>query len=221
MSFREICQLASAWDFQTLPCGGMLAEEKIDGFRAVYLRDWRGVPRLFTRGGQPIEGVGHILHRLDIMERCAGEPMVFDGEFQVDGCLSATKAWCERGWKGGGEAGTLHLFDCMPAADWKAGGSTEPHYRRRQRLEQLMAAADAHPLSWEWRPRSRGKEPSGPAVVMVEGHWVGDVADVMDAARRIWSAGGEGLMLKDAESPYLRGRQPFWRKVKSPDYRAR
>ncbi|MDS7278876.1 hypothetical protein NXG15_29670, partial [Klebsiella pneumoniae] len=94
----------------------------------------------FTRQGRTIEGAGHILYRLSLMERAAGRPMVFDGEFQVGGSLAATKAWCEGGWRRGREAGTLHLFDCLPMADWRAGGDDTPLYARKARLQDLARA---------------------------------------------------------------------------------
>jgi hypothetical protein len=82
-----------------------VAEQKVDAFRALYLRNREGKPGLWTRNGYPIEGVGHILHQLAAMERIAGEPLMIDGEFCVgDGpdTLATTKAWCERDWKQGG-----------------------------------------------------------------------------------------------------------------------
>lgn len=218
---KEFCQLAGTWDFATVPPGGCMAEEKVDGWRALYLRDWQGKPGLFTRGGRPIEGVGHILHRLALIEQCAGARLVFDGEYQAGGCLSATKAWCERGWKAGGEAGTLHLFDAMSMADWQAGGSSTPLYQRKAALAGWIEAADRHPQAWEWRPGTRGKEPEGEAVKLVRDEWCASVADVMALARRVWMAGGEGLVIKDAESAYVRARSPAWLKVKSSAYVAR
>lgn len=67
-------------------------EQKIDGWRALRFPGIDGKVRLWTRNGQTIEGAGHILHRLALMEQVAGEPMVFDGEFQLGGTLEATKA---------------------------------------------------------------------------------------------------------------------------------
>jgi ATP-dependent DNA ligase len=210
--------LASVWNFLTVPPSGYMAEQKIDGWRAVYRRDWRGKPGLFTRNGQLIEGVGHILHRIAIMEAIAGERLVIDGEFQVGGTLDATKRWCERGWKQGGDAGTLFAFDVLTEEEWRAGGSDTPLFQRKARLVQLVAEADAHPLMWEWRPGTRGKEPDCPALEVLADEWCADAAAVLDLARRTWAAGGEGIMLKDAEAPYERKRSNRWMKVKHPDY---
>ena len=189
-------------------------EQKVDGWRALRFPGIDGKVRLSTRNGHPIEGIEHILHRLALMEQIAGEPMVFDGEFQVGGTLEATKHWCERGWRLGGEAGTFYAFDCLTLAEWRAGGTDRPLYERKAQLQALARAVDEEPaLSWEWRPGSHGRDESG-AVQILADSWAADERDVVDEAQRVWAAGGEGLMLKDAESPYRRLRSGAWLKVK-------
>lgn len=207
-------QLAADWR-GAIPEGGLMAEQKFDGWRAARFPGVDGQVRLWTRNGMTIEGAGHILYRLDLMERAAGVPMMFDGEFQVDGTLAATKAWCERGWKAGGESGVLHLFDAMPLADWRRGGCDVPLYQRKARLIDLARAVDEDPaLSWEYRPGSRGDERWRTSVHVVPDDWCMTARDVIDAARRIWAAGGEGCMIKDAMAPYQRRRSDAWQKVK-------
>jgi len=214
MVMRELCQLAGVWDLTSVPAGGCMAEEKIDGFRALHFRDWRGRPGLFTRNGHQIEGVSHILNKLDIMEQLAGERLMFDGEFQVEGTLAATKRWCERGWKIGGDAGTMHLFDVIPEADWRQGGCDMPLYERKKRLGELIKAAEAVPHAWMWREGTHGREPDGPAVTMIEDEWAVDAGEALALARRVWAVHGEGIMLKEATAPYRRTRSDAWQKVK-------
>lgn len=214
----SLCQLSGRWDGKSVPAGGCFAQEKIDGYRALYFRGLDGQPNLWTRNGFVIEGVGHILHRLAMIEHAAGCHLMLDGEFQVGGTLAATKAWCEREWKHGGEAGTFHLFDALPFADWQRGGTSTPLHVRKQMLAGYVRAADATPLSWEWREGTHGREPDEPAVVMVEDHWCNDAGDVLDLANRVWAAGGEGVMIKDAFAPYQRNRNDHWRKVKNANY---
>lgn len=209
-----LCQLASDWD-GTMPRDGCMAELKVDGWRALWFAGRDGVSRLWTRNGHVIEGVEHIAHRLRQMEREAGQPMMFDGEFQVGGSLAATKHWCEREHKFGGEAGTLHIFDVMTFAEWRAGRSEMPLYARKSWLEKLHGAVVEDPaLSWEWRPGSRGRDEGATPVIPLPDEWVASTADAMDMARRIWARGGEGVVLKDAESPYERGRNQSWLKIK-------
>lgn len=207
----SLCQLAGRWK-GTAPDGGICAEEKHDGWRGLYFPGVDGKPGLWTRNGQAIEGVPHILHRLAIMEQLASQPMFFDGEFVVDGSLAATKAWCESGWKGGGHAGQLYLFDAMPLTDWKAGRSETPWIHRKAALAELAEAADRSPLSWDWAPGVRGDTPL--SVNIVPDIWLADATEVRAEAARVWARGGEGLMLKDPEAPYVRGRNDNWLKVK-------
>lgn len=210
---NSLCQLAKDWT-GSMPTGGLMVELKIDGWRALRFPGIDGKVRLWTRNGHPIEGTDHILHRLALMEQIAGEPMVFDGEFQVGGSLEATKAWCERGWRMGGEAGTFYAFDCLTLAEWRTDGCDTPLIERKARLRALARAVDEDPaLSWEWRPGSRGRNESG-AVQILDDGWAFDEHDVVEEARRVWAAGGEGVMLKDAESPYRRTRSDSWQKVK-------
>lgn len=207
----QFAQLATDWR-GTLPTAGAMIERKIDGWRALRFPGIDGKVRLWTRNGMPIEGAGHILHQLARMERAAGEPMFFDGEFQVGGTLAATKEWCERGYKLGGEAGIFHVFDAVPLAAWRAGGDPTPLFQRKARLKALMDATAEE--EWEWRPGSRGRDQGTTAVQMIEDEWAFDAADVLGAARRVWASAGEGVVAKDAEAGYVRKRSDAWRKVK-------
>lgn len=213
----ELCQLAGRWKGEAVE-PGTVAEAKIDGWRALYFRGLDGKPRLWTRGGHEIGGVSHILHRISIMEAVAGEPLFIDGEFQVDGTLPATKRWCESGWKTGDDKGTFHAFDCMTEAEWQSNRCERPLYERKAMLERLHRAALDHPLSWEFRPGTHGREPDGPIVEIMREWWVSDAGEVDALAARVWSAGGEGLMLKDPMAPYRRNRSSDWRKVKYQGY---
>lgn len=212
MIHTELCQLLGDWRGD-VPEGGTWWERKWDGYRALRFAGIDGQVRLWTRNGLPIEGVGHILYRLEQMEQAAGEPWMFDGEFVVDGTLEATKRWAEKRWRAGGEAGVLHLFDGMPLSAWQAGGDPTPLYRRKARLKELMHWATVD--DWTWRPGSRGRDEGATPVVLVEDGWAEDAAQVVAEARRIWAAGGEGLVLKDYSAPYQRRRCAAWQKVKA------
>lgn len=211
---NSLCQLGEDWRGD-MPAGGLAYEQKHDGWRALYMRGFDGEPRLYTRNGHRIEGTAHIVHRLRQLERAAGQPLVIDGEFQVDGSLEATKAWCERGWRAGGEAGLFHAFDVVPVVNWVTGGWDAPWIERKAMLAKLAVRADADAsLSWEWREGSRGRDVDRAAVLVAEDGWCFTPADVFAEARRVWSRGGEGIMLKDPDAPYQRKRSEAWRKVK-------
>lgn len=209
---QSLAQLAQDWR-GTMPAAGLMAETKIDGWRALYFRGTDNKPRLWSRNGIPLDGADHILARLIRMEEAADAPIFVDGEVQVDGTLAATKAHFERGWRTRGDAGIFHAFDVLPLAEWKRGGSDTPLYQRKAWLRELWGATEETGDGWTWAEGSRGRvEPE--AVRVVEDGWCFDAGDVLTEARRVWATGGEGLMLKDAESPYRRTRNAAWQKVK-------
>lgn len=214
----DLCHLFNHWDGKTIPNGGAMISQKIDGWRCLYFRGLDGKPGLWTRNGFPIEGAGHILHRLALMERAAGFPLFVDGEFQVDGTLLATKTWCESGWKGGGEAGQLFSFDCMPLADWKSGRCDTPLAERAAMLKDLLAASYTLSDDWEWREGRRGDEPATP-ISVIENTLAKTPIEVCNTALQVWDQGGEGIVVKDPQSPYIRGRSNHWMKVKKAGVR--
>jgi ATP-dependent DNA ligase len=219
MTPQQLCQLVGNWDGRTVPIGAVI-ETKHDGFRALYIRDWEGRPGLWTRNGHPIEGVGHILHQCAALERIAGEPLMLDGEFCVgDGpdTLAATKAWCERDWKTGGEAGTYHAFDAMPFADWQCGGTDTPWIERKERLIDIALAAQSDAAEqWTWRAGSRGRDDGAEPVRVVPHRDVWHPDDVLEAAGEIWAADLEGVIIKSMWGGYQRRRSPEWQKVGRP-----
>lgn len=212
LTMTNLCQLAQDWR-GTIPTDGVMVESKIDGFRALAMRGVDGKRYLFSRNGVPIEGASHILDRLALLEDAAGMPLVIDGEFQVDGTLAATKAWFERGWKQGGNAGVFHAFDVMPWREWQEGGCNAEAYRRKAWLKQLFVESEPRDDGWTWAEGSRGAVPPIP-VYVIEDAWMFDADAVAALARFEWDRGGEGLMLKDPMAPYRRKRCDAWQKVK-------
>jgi ATP-dependent DNA ligase len=216
---QHLSQLAREWDGRSLPAGAF-CEPKLDGWRCLWLRDRDGKPRLWTRNGIPLEGVAHIAHELAAWEKHAGDAMFFDGELVVgEGptTLAQTKAWCETGWKLGGNAGRLHLFDAMPYRDWLAGGTATPLWQRKARLERIGAAVAADgEHNWTWRPGSRGADEGASPVVLVDHAEAWDVDEVIEQASAIWQAGGEGVVIKSPFGGYQRNRSNAWMKCGRP-----
>lgn len=216
MTAPQLCQLVGNWT-GSLP-GWCVGEQKIDAWRALYLRDHDGRPGLWTRNGLPIPGTEHIAHELQAWERHAGERLFLDGEFVVgDGpdTLAATKRWCEAGHKLGGTAGRFMVFDGFAYDDWYRGGSALPWYQRKARLEQLALSVESDEAHrWEWRAGSRGDEPCPVRVVPHVDLWCVD--DALQMVTEMWRAGLEGIVLKDAEAPYQRTRSAAWMKVGRP-----
>lgn len=207
----QICQLVGDWRGD-MPAGGMLAEQKMDGFRCTFFPDIDGRDRLWTRNGMPIEGCDHILYHLQRMREAAGEPIFFDGELVVDGTLAATKRWVETDWRKGGEAGHFYAFDCLPLREWQQGGTATPLFQRKARLMDLAAQVAVD--DWTWRPGSHGRDEGATPVTVVEDQWLFDAEDVVREVRSVWAAGGEGIVLKHAEAGYERRRNGHALKVK-------
>lgn len=211
-----LSQLATEWR-RSIPvwCVG---EVKHDGFRALWLRDHEGNPKLFTRNGHEIPGTAHIAHELLAFERHAGHRLFVDGEYVVGetgDTLATTKRWVESDHKLGGVAGKFYTFDCLPYDDWYRGGTDTPWYQRKARLEHLAAAVDAdQDHRWQWRPGARGDEPCPVRVVPHVDLW--HVDDALQLVAEFWRAGLEGAVFKDAEAPYVRTRSQAWMKCGRP-----
>lgn len=208
----ELCQLAGRYAGR-LPDAGVMAEEKIDGFRCLFFPGVDRKPGLWTRGGLPFRGADHILSRLMEIEAALGAPHMIDGEFQVDGTLAATKAHQERGWRLGG-AGTFFAFDALPLADWERGRCDMPLYERKAALRAAIEATAPDADAWEWAEGSHGAGHGVDPVSCLHDEWLFDADDVHAAAQRVWGAGGEGLVLKDPMAAYVRARSDSWLKVK-------
>lgn len=207
-----LCQLATDWT-GTIPADGMVVERKHDGWRCLRFRGLDGKPRLWSRNGQTLEGADHIVHQLDLFEQAAVCPLYLDGEIIVDGTLDATKRWFESDWRRGGEKGALYLFDVLTEAEWRAGGTDTPWHERKAWLGRLAEQVRDPALSWDWRLGSYGRDDPD-AVQVVQDEWVFSESDVHDMVRRVWSEGGEGVILKDPEAPYRCARVSAWQKVK-------
>lgn len=217
MTAPYLSQLATEWK-GALPAWAV-AECKFDGFRALWLRDRDGEPRLFSRNGHDLPGTEHIAHELLAFERHAGERLFIDGEYVVDGpdTLAATKAWVERGHKLGGTAGTFYAFDCLSYDDWYRGGTDRPWFERKARLEELalsVASDAAH--RWQWRAGSRGADEQQEPVRVVPHLDLWTVDDALQMVAEMWRAGLEGIVIKDAQAPYQRNRSNAWMKVGRP-----
>lgn len=199
----ELCHLFTAWRGE-VPDHGWLVSTKVDGWRALWFDG-----QMHTRMGMPLHAADWFAPMLRLMELAGGERLFLDGEYQVDGSLAATKAHCERGWKQGtGRKGRLFLFDALPAGQWFRGDCQMSTMQRYEWLIQLVEKAQAHPLAWEIDPAHWDR------LVILPHAWTRDAGEIQTLAQRIWSDGGEGLVLKDPLAPYQRKRTNLWRKIK-------
>jgi ATP-dependent DNA ligase len=162
-------------------------EEKIDGIRMLWIDG-----AIVTRKGEPLACAEHLRSELERLQHRFGVPMVFDGEYQeAGGFLATLKAFRE-----GEGCGRFHLFDAVPLQHWRAGSWSRPLSERRGLMEMALD---------DWTPKS---------IVLSPQRSIVENEDLMRLAQWFWDRGGEGMVLKDASAPYVRGRRPTWLKVK-------
>jgi ATP-dependent DNA ligase len=184
-----LCALVSDWTGK-VPFNGALVEPKIDGMRALYCDG-----ELFTREGSTIHGVDHILAKLRAIEHEAAVPLVIDGEWQVGGSFAATIAHFKAAGARG-DAGVLHVFDLMPARVWRGEDVCEALHARRAKLDRLL-------------PPFVGDE-----LRLVPWAYMTDAADIEARARELIAAGGEGVVVKAANSTYRRAKGTIWQRIR-------
>ena len=106
--------------------------------------------------------------------------------------FNATLAEHKRG-KGDG---VFWAFDALPLSHWQAGRSDLPIEERLAFLRKLVT------------------HDSKSVFVGMLDHWTLNGADAHAKAREIWAAGGEGIVSKEAGSPYVRDRSRLWLRMK-------
>lgn len=170
--------------------GNFCITEKLDGIR-YYARIENGVPHLFTRQGQPIEGLTAVERGLKRL--FAGQTLDLDGELVVSNYqeLPSKIAYKEtvkivrtKGLKAGI---TYRVFD-LP--------SSLPYIERRAKLASLI-------------PADAG------AVELVPLLYAGEDPAMIDHyLKQICASGGEGVMINMSDAPYEYKRSSSLLKVK-------
>ena len=163
-----------------------IAHPKIDGVRALCLKS-----RIVTRNALPLDAALHCLPALDRLEKKFDEPMVFDGEYQEPEGFEETLSALKRG-EG---CGTFWLFDAVPFREWKANRFTQPLVDRLAALERVVPDDE-------------------PFLCFLPGAVTPTAENAKAYAQAAWARGMEGLVIKDANSLYHRGRSNSWLKLK-------
>lgn len=181
----EPCALLTHYSARRHPRNGV-AEPKMNGVRGIATPG-----RIVTRNALPLDAALHCRPLLDRLEEAYGCPMVFDGEYVEREGLQATLDAVKKG-EG---AGVFYLFDAVPYAEWRRNRFTHKLSVRRHAMEEAMRSVVS------------------PFLALVPQEPV-TAAMIPDMAEYIWRMGMEGLVVKDADSPYFRGRSNAWQKVK-------
>lgn len=192
----ELCQLAGVWREELHP-ENALADPKLNGIRALYLGCGSDA-HLVTREGAPLVAATPCLSALWQLEQAFGKPMMFDVEYVVDGDTAApgpSNAANRRNRPT--TAGALYVFDAVPMAQWQDNRATAPLAARRgMLLDAFMGVTE-------------------PGLGLVTGSYGVQAKEATGLARFFWSRGYEGLVIKDANGMYRRGRSSRdWLKLK-------
>jgi hypothetical protein len=185
-----LCQLPRDWDDTLIP------------ERAIVQMKWDGLPMLWsegqglTREGEVFQATSRFWPALAEIERAMGEPMFFHAEYVNPHGFDAALGDYRRGWGDG----LLMIFDAVPLACYRGHRPCPPLW---QRLHRMIEHVDV--------PAARAAE------IGATRHqtFTGEERDNIEiAAGIVWEQGHEGLVIKNADSPYTRARSADWMRLK-------
>lgn len=197
------------------PC---IVTEKLDGIRRILIKE-NGVCRFYSRSGHEDTGL------IEILEEAKYLPnnRVYDGELLAKGTfkdsIALRQATNSLGATKGEKRGlTYNIFDMMPVEEFYKGMSEDTAIVRKILLGAVLKDESIQLLTEEW-PKliaSYGAHEvdfQHIAPVPILGQ-VSNINDVTPIVEKIWSVGGEGVMLNTAIGSYEVKRSKHLLKVK-------
>jgi len=181
--------------------GNVIVEPKLDGVRVVVICDVdKDEVKLFSRNGKELSNFPTINKTFDDMLDQMSESMVFDGEVMSDDFQTLMR---EIHRKSGAKTkdAKLNLFDCLPLAEFKNGGSNSVNDGILKRKEMLQ--------SFNYGPNVN-------LVEYVKMNLSEDDGQKMfaDYNKLCIDKGFEGIMVKPVNGIYECKRSTLWLKVK-------
>lgn len=173
-----------------------LVELKFDGIHMGHAAGLEGLP--YTREGVEMRCASHLRDELDAisheLRHMTGSSHRLFGEYVNPAGFNETLKDFGRGVGDG----IVQLFDCPTERAYNGQEASLPLIERKAMLAAAIAAAGGQ----------------GTRYVKDE-LYVGADRDAIEVlAGSIWADGHEGLVIKDAESPYVRGKSPHWMRLK-------
>lgn len=164
-------------------------EIKMDGIGLT----WGLLPgRCITNEGVDMGCADHLVPGLMELERRMGGRMFFHGEY-----FASTFSETLSSFRTGRHTGAVWVHDAVPRNVWDGSAPSSPLHVRRALLAEAI----------------KGMEKQGIYLMrQVAGH-IGEDA-IEDMAGVVWEDGGEGVVIKDMDSPYIRADTPYWMRLK-------
>lgn len=198
----------------------VIMTEKIDGARRLLVKE-NGKIQMYSRSGIPDDGLVDILaEATHLPDNC-----VYDGELEAigefDNFIEVRQATNSIANKGGERTGLNYkLFDMMPIEDYKLGKSKHDARTRKTLLGALFGDVSIEclaPHTYKEAITLNTIEYDFKLIQPLEVLGIAnDEPTVMQFAERIWSRGGEGIMLNTTRGFYdfTREQSPDLLKVK-------
>ncbi len=181
--------------------GNVIVEPKLDGVRVVVICDVdKDEVKLFSRNGKELSNFPTINKTFDSMLDQMSESMVFDGEVMSDDFQTLMR---EIHRKSGAKTkdAKLNLFDCLPLAEFKNGGSNSVNdgiLKRKEMLESFKYGSNVNLVEYVKMDLS---EDDGQKMFA-------------DYNKLCIDKGFEGIMVKPVNGIYECKRSTLWLKVK-------
>jgi DNA ligase-1 len=197
------CQLAhDSTNHEGKVAGKKLVEVKLDGVRVITIVHPDGRVDQFSRNGKELVNFAHVKAEFHAIADHLTEPMVFDGEIMSASFQDLMRQVHRKSNVRAADA-VLHLFDCLPLADFEQGRSDATQLERSHALQAFYQQHEAALPS----VRVLGQE-------LVDLDTEAGQARYREINREAIAGGYEGIMIKDTSAAYECKRSVAWLKLK-------
>ena len=197
------CQLAhDSANHEGKVTGKKLVEVKLDGVRVITIVHPDGRVDQFSRNGKELVNFAHVKAEFHAIAHHLTEAMVFDGEIMSASFQDLMRQVHRKSNVRATDA-VLHLFDCLPLADFEQGRSDATQLERSHALQAFYQQHEAALPS----VRVLGQE-------LVDLDTQAGQARYREINREAIAGGYEGIMIKDTSAAYECKRSVAWLKLK-------
>ena len=197
---RELMMLPADWRPALMPARAIV-EIKYDGIHAGYGTGMLDGATAFTREGVPFHACDHLLPALgsidDELHKLYGQRFMLFGEYvRAEGFEAAL-----RDFAAGTGTGFLRLFDAVSVDAWRGRVPSPPLHQRQAMMRRAIDRVPSGVLGMTGAVKSS--------------LFTGEARDNIEVAvGDLWAQGLEGVVVKDADSPYVRAKSSFWQRIK-------